>query len=65
MYGSGWKVPDDANTKERAKRSLSARGWGGARPDNTNSLSEQRSCRLRYQQSNVEVRVQVKHVRLG
>nr|XP_021189588.1 transmembrane protein 132E isoform X1 [Helicoverpa armigera] len=51
----GWKVPDDANTKDRAKRSLSARGWGGARPDNTNSLSEQRSCRLRYQQSNVEV----------
>lgn len=52
---AGWKVSDDASTKERLKRSLSSRGWGGARPDATNSLSEQRSCRLRYQQSNVEV----------
>ncbi|CAG9783644.1 unnamed protein product [Diatraea saccharalis] len=51
----GWKVSDDTSAKERMKRSLSARGWGGARPDGTNSLSEQRSCRLRYQQSNVEV----------
>ncbi|XP_013145928.1 PREDICTED: transmembrane protein 132B, partial [Papilio polytes] len=51
----GWKVPDDANAKDRLKRSLSARGWGGARPDGTNSLTEQRACRLRYQQSNVEV----------
>ncbi|CAG5012540.1 unnamed protein product [Parnassius apollo] len=51
----GWKVSDDANAKDRLKRSLSARGWGGARPDGTNSLTDQRSCRLRYQQSNVEV----------
>ncbi|KAJ2952848.1 hypothetical protein O0L34_g7213 [Tuta absoluta] len=51
----GWKVSDDATTKERLKRSLSARGWGGSRPDPTNSLTDGRSCRLRYQQSNVEV----------
>ncbi|XP_026330069.1 transmembrane protein 132B [Hyposmocoma kahamanoa] len=51
----GWKVSDDASTKDRMKRSLSARGWGGARPDATNALTDQRSCRLRYQQSNVEV----------
>ncbi|KAJ0180432.1 hypothetical protein K1T71_003836 [Dendrolimus kikuchii] len=51
----GWKVSDEAGTKDRLRRSLSARGWGGARPDNTNSLTDQRSCRLRYQQSNVEV----------
>ncbi|KAG6450078.1 hypothetical protein O3G_MSEX006376 [Manduca sexta] len=51
----GWKVSDDANSKDRLRRSLSSRGWGGSRPDNTNSLTDQRSCRLRYQQSNVEV----------
>ncbi|CAH2074200.1 unnamed protein product, partial [Iphiclides podalirius] len=51
----GWKVSEDANAKDRLKRSLSARGWGGGRPDGTNSLTDQRSCRLRYQQSNVEV----------
>ncbi|XP_049867014.1 transmembrane protein 132E isoform X2 [Pectinophora gossypiella] len=51
----GWRVSDDASSKDRMKRSLSARGWGGARPDNTNSLTDQRSCRMRYQQSNVEV----------
>ncbi|CAH2990789.1 unnamed protein product [Chilo suppressalis] len=51
----GWKVSDDANTKDRMKRSLLARGWGGTRPDGTNSLTDQRLCRLRYQQSNVEV----------
>ncbi|RVE54865.1 hypothetical protein evm_000632 [Chilo suppressalis] len=50
----GWKVSDDANTKDRMKRSLLARGWGGTRPDGTNSLTDQRLCRLRYQQSNVE-----------
>ncbi|XP_061712133.1 transmembrane protein 132E isoform X1 [Cydia pomonella] len=51
----GWKVSEDLSSKERLKRSLSARGWGGSRPDGTNSLSEQRSCRLRYQQTNIEV----------
>ncbi|XP_053625158.1 transmembrane protein 132E isoform X2 [Plodia interpunctella] len=51
----GWKVSDDSSIKERLKRSLSARGWGGTRPDGTNSLTDQRTCRLRYQQSNVEV----------
>ncbi|KAI8435139.1 hypothetical protein MSG28_003516 [Choristoneura fumiferana] len=51
----GWKVSEDPSTKDRLKRSLSARGWGGSRPDGTNSLSEQRSCRLRYQQTNIEV----------
>ncbi|KAL4714013.1 hypothetical protein ACJJTC_008367 [Scirpophaga incertulas] len=51
----GWRVSDDASTKDRLKRSLSARGWGGTRPDGTNALTDQRSCRLRYQQSNVEV----------
>ncbi|KAL0893775.1 hypothetical protein ABMA27_013911 [Loxostege sticticalis] len=51
----GWKVSDEAGSKDRMKRSLSARGWGGARPDGTNALTDQRSCRLRYQQSNVEV----------
>ncbi|XP_013186597.2 transmembrane protein 132E [Amyelois transitella] len=51
----GWKVSDDSSIKERLKRSLSARGWGGSRPDGTNALTDQRTCRLRYQQSNVEV----------
>ncbi|GBP71122.1 Transmembrane protein 132B [Eumeta japonica] len=52
----GWKVTDDANSKERLKRSLAARGWaGGPRPDAANALGEPRACRLRYQQSNVEV----------
>ncbi|XP_028040950.1 transmembrane protein 132B [Bombyx mandarina] len=51
----GWKVSDDASSKDRQRRSLSARGWGGSRSDGTNSLTDQRSCRLRYQQSNVEV----------
>ncbi|KOB78967.1 Uncharacterized protein OBRU01_01022 [Operophtera brumata] len=55
MLCAGWKVSDDVSSKDRLKRSLSSRGWGGARPDATNSLSEQRTCRLRYQQSNVEV----------
>ncbi|XP_039747216.1 transmembrane protein 132E [Pararge aegeria] len=51
----GWKVSDEANGKDRLRRSLSSRGWGGSRPDAPNSLTDQRSCRLRYQQSNVEV----------
>ncbi|XP_050344911.1 transmembrane protein 132E isoform X1 [Nymphalis io] len=51
----GWKVSDEANAKDRLRRSLSSRGWGGSRPDTPNSLTDQRSCRLRYQQSNVEV----------
>ncbi|XP_061383404.1 LOW QUALITY PROTEIN: transmembrane protein 132E [Danaus plexippus] len=51
----GWKVSDEANAKDRLRRSLSSRGWGGSRPDAPNSLTDQRSCRLRYQQSNVEV----------
>ncbi|XP_068629568.1 transmembrane protein 132E isoform X2 [Battus philenor] len=51
----GWKVSEDSNAKDRLKRSLSSRGWGGARPDGSNSLTDQRTCRLRYQQSNVEV----------
>ncbi|XP_072943476.1 transmembrane protein 132E isoform X1 [Epargyreus clarus] len=51
----GWKVSDEASVKDRLKRSLSSRGWGGSRPEAPNSLTEQRSCRLRYQQSNVEV----------
>ncbi|XP_059054238.1 transmembrane protein 132E [Achroia grisella] len=51
----GWKVSDESNSKDRLRRSLTARGWGGARPDGTNSLTDQRTCRLRYQQSNVEV----------
>ncbi|XP_045784546.1 transmembrane protein 132E [Maniola jurtina] len=51
----GWKVSDEANSKDRLRRSLSSRGWGGSRPDAPNSLTDQRSCRLRYQQSNVEV----------
>ncbi|CAH0720711.1 unnamed protein product, partial [Brenthis ino] len=50
----GWKVSDEANAKDRLRRSLSSRGWG-SRPDAPNSLTDQRSCRLRYQQSNVEV----------
>lgn len=50
-------MSDEAGSKDRMKRSLSARGWGGARPDGTNALTDQRSCRLRYQQSNVEVGV--------
>ncbi|XP_041976905.1 transmembrane protein 132E isoform X2 [Aricia agestis] len=49
----GWKVSDEAGSKERLRRSLSSRGWG--RPEPPNTLTDQRSCRLRYQQSNVEV----------
>ncbi|XP_045518859.1 transmembrane protein 132E isoform X1 [Pieris brassicae] len=51
----GWKVLDETNAKDRLKRSLSSRGWGASRPDGPNGLTDQRSCRLRYQQSNVEV----------
>ncbi|XP_038215415.1 transmembrane protein 132E isoform X1 [Zerene cesonia] len=51
----GWKVLDETNAKDRLKRSLSSRGWGATRPDGPNTLTDQRSCRLRYQQSNVEV----------